>query len=135
MGTNAYALFTGWGRGGWGSLGWGEGSITVDPAVGAVGSVTVTTTANINAIVTGVSATGSVGSATVEGAAIVSTTGVSGTASVGSVTVASSASVSVTGLSATGSVDTASVVGTSTVTLLVCLPQALLAIRGFRHRP
>ena len=59
---------------------------------------------SVNVSVTGVSATGAVGSVTVKGIANVSVTGVSATGNVGSVTVAAEANVPVTGLEATGGV-------------------------------
>ena len=80
-------------------------AVTGVSATGAVGSATVQAKANVS--VTGVSATGGVGSVTVEAAGQVSVTGVSATGAVGSVTVGEGSGVSV----ATGSLRVIASVG------------------------
>lgn len=96
-----------------------DGTITVAvdgvSATGSVGTATVTGAAQVTA--TGVSATGSVGTATATGAAQVTATGVSATGSIGTVTVSTGTgvSVSVDGVSATGSVGSVTVTGAAQV--------------------
>jgi hypothetical protein len=94
-----------------GSFGWlfeapGGGSVDVPvtgvEATGAVGSVTIP---NVDVSVTGVTATGEVGIATAfVPDALVVVTGVSATGQVGTVTVEASATANATGVSATGQV-------------------------------
>ena len=71
-----------WGDDSWGQNPWGE-SIPIAAAVSAVGSVNVV----VSYAVTGLEATTSVGSVSVEADAIVSPTGLGATTSVGSVSV------------------------------------------------
>jgi len=89
--------------------------VTGVSATGGVGTVAVTGLANVS--VTGVSATGGVGTVTVTGLANVSVTGVSATGAVGTVTVTGLANVPVTGVSATGAVGTVTVTGLANVSV------------------
>ena len=68
-------------------------SVTGVAATGSVGSVTVNADANVSA--TGVAGTGQVGSITIDGDAIVAVTGLAGTSGVGSVTVTEGAGINV----------------------------------------
>ena len=90
-------------------------SVTGVAATGAVGSVVVNAKANVS--VTGISATGAVGSATVSGKANVSVTGLAATSAAGSVTVTqgSGLSVTATGSRAIGRVGVATANGEITV--------------------
>jgi hypothetical protein len=72
--------------------------VTGVSATGAVGTAEAITAVDIVVNVTGVSATGAVGSVSVSGGAVVSVTGVSATGAVGSVSVSGGAVVSVTGV-------------------------------------
>jgi len=87
------------------------GAVTGVAASGDVGTVTVT--AKANASVTGVAATGVVGSATVEAIGQVDVTGLAGTGGVGSVSVTEGVGVTVstTGLFALGRVGVATAIG------------------------
>ena len=104
------ANITGWGRGTWSSGAWGEAipvELTGVSATGAVGSVSVVAEANVPA--TGLQATGNVGSVTVSADANVAVTGEAGTTGLGSVTVVADANVAVTGVSSTGQVGSVTV--------------------------
>ena len=97
------ANITGWGRGSWSEGAWNSPLPVVASGVSATasnGSVTVDAEANVPE--TGLEATSGVGSVTVTGVANVSETGLEATGSVGSVTVAANAGVSVVGFAAQG---------------------------------
>ena len=83
--------------------------VTGVEATGAVGTVTVTATINVNTDVTGVEATGAVGTATVTATINVNTdvTGVEATGAVGTATVTTGSVAALTGVEATGAVGTA----------------------------
>jgi hypothetical protein len=84
--TDVIVPLTGWGRGSWDSFAWGEGSVTNAGGVSETGSVS--TTADSNVAITGVSGSGVVGSGTIVAAAAdVLVAGASGTSAVGSVVV------------------------------------------------
>lgn len=82
-------------------------AVTGVSATGAIGSVAVTGTASVSA--TGVAATGAIGSVSVTGDANVAAAGVSATGAVGSVSVSGDANVAVTGVSATTAIGSISV--------------------------
>ena len=90
-------------------------SVSGVSATGAIGTVSVSGAAIV--AVTGVSATGAVGTVTVTGTAVVSLTGVSATGAVGTVALVTNANISVTGVSATGAVGTVSVSGAAIVSV------------------
>ena len=100
--TDVVIPFTGWGRDGWNTQAWNEGDVVVGSATGGVGSVTVNYGVSVTA--TGVAGTGSPGAVTVNFGSNVSATGISGTGSVGSVTITEGegVDVSVTGVYGTG---------------------------------
>ena len=102
--ADAVVPFAGWGRDGWGELAWGEGDVPVGSATGAVGTVTVEADADVPT--TGLEATGAVGSVVVTGTASISVTGVEATGAVGTVVAVADAIVSATGVQATGAVGT-----------------------------
>lgn len=104
------ADITGWGRGTWSSGAWGSAipvELTGVSATTSVGSVTVDAAANVPT--TGIAATTGVGSVTVSADANTSVTGQAGTSAVGSVTVAAAANVAVTGEAATSAVGSVTV--------------------------
>ena len=108
------ALIAGWGRGTWSEGAWSSPlpvTVTGVAATGQIGSVTVSGASDVP--VTGLEATGSVGSVTVVAEANVSPSGLSATGQVGSVEALASAVVSVTGISSTGSVGSVAVVAES----------------------
>jgi len=88
-------------------------NVTGVSATGSVGSVTVSTGINIDVNVTGVSATGDVGSVTTNTDQNVSVTGVSATGQVGSVV----RTVDVTGVSATGQVGSVTTTSSTNVSV------------------
>lgn len=100
---DALVTFAGWGRGAWGEGAWSQ-NVTINAAVGGVGSVEVIS--NVDVDVVGLEATSAVGAVTVvEGSGIVvNLTGLSATGSVGDVAVIGDSSVTVSGVAATGSV-------------------------------
>ena len=81
----------------WGNGGWGETGIPV--LTSSLGSVTASGAANSS--VTGIAATGSVGTVGIQFGQVVPVTGISATASVGSVVAGAGITFSVTGVSAT----------------------------------
>lgn len=85
---------------------------------------------NVTVFVTGVSATGAIGSVTVTGGAVVQLTGVSATAAIGTVTVntAGDVTVIVTGVQATAAIGTVTVAIITGVTVLATGVQAIGAI-------
>lgn len=101
--------------------------VTGVEATGAVGTVGIP---NVGVSVTGVSATGDVGTVTVaiQTGTIVPVTGVSATGQVGAVSVVGTANVSLTGVSATGAVGTVVVVEGTGVTANVTGVQATGAV-------
>ena len=115
------SVLTGYGRGGWNSGPYGQTdtsvSVTGVSATGSIGSVTVTEGSGITVSATGVSATGSVGSVTIGIGSIISATGVSATGSVGSVTIGLGSTISATGVTATGSVGSVSLIFSSNISV------------------
>jgi len=91
--------------------------VTGVSATGQVGTATVSTGININVNLTGVSATGDVGSVTTITDQNVSVTGVSATGNVGTVTISIGRNVDVTGVSATGRVGSVTVTGTASTSV------------------
>jgi hypothetical protein len=96
----------GWGRSSWSSLAWGEGAISVS-ATGSVGTVTVN--AGASASVTGVAGNTTLASVLVTGDKSGEVLGEATTGIVGSVTVEADAPVSVTGLVGTSALGSESV--------------------------
>jgi hypothetical protein len=96
----------GFGSQGWGTAAWGRGNVSV-VATGSVGSVSII----LNPIeVTGVAGIGRVGSVSIAGAANVPVTGLRATASVGTVTVETgNIIVNVVGVNGTASVTSVAV--------------------------
>ena len=92
-------------------------SVTGVAATGSVGSVTVNADANVS--VTGVAGTGQVGSITIDGDAIVAVTGLAGTSGVGAVTVTEGAGINVAvgSVSAQGQVGVVTAIGNISVLL------------------
>ena len=90
-------------------------SVTGLAATGSVGSVTVNADANVS--VTGVAGTGQVGSITIDGDAIVAVTGLAGTSGVGAVTVTQGAGINVAvgSVSAQGQVGVVTAIGNISV--------------------
>ena len=110
----------GYGRGGWSSGKYGQPnavSVTGVSATGAVGSVTITEGTGISTAVTGLAGTGAVGSVTItQGTGVtVSATGVAGTGAVGSVAVSTDNTIAVTGVAATGEISSVTAVIPKTV--------------------
>jgi hypothetical protein len=89
----------------------------------ADGPIQIVVREGASAILTGVEATGEVGSATVDGDAIVTVTGLEANADVGSVAVIGDANVSPTGLEATGVVGALTVVEGTGVNVLLSSPR------------
>ena len=77
--TDVVIPFTGWGRDGWNTQAWNEGDVAVGSATGGVGSVTVNY--GVSVTVTGIAGTGSPGAVTVNFGSNVPATGISGTGS------------------------------------------------------
>ena len=96
--SNVTISFSGWGRSGWGEQAFGEGSSSL-VATGSLGSVTVQAAAIVS--VTGLSATSALGATTQTGIGNVDATGVVGSSAVGSVAVTADALFSVTGVQGT----------------------------------
>ena len=98
----------------------GTASVTGVSATGAVGTVTASgsTVLNGDAYPTGVQATGSVGTVTGSGDASNNLTGVQSTASVGTVTAFGNSSASVSGVESTGAVGTTTASGSGNVNLI-----------------
>ena len=95
----------GWSRFGWGEMPWGQTDLP--KATGNVGSASVT--ADANTPVTGLQATASVGSVSIEVNIDVRPDGVSSSGQVGSVATVAEANTNVTGLSGSSSVGSVTV--------------------------
>ena len=107
-------MAAGWGRGGWSSGKYGLPTsidVTGVAATGAVGSVTITEGSGVTVSATGVAGTGAVGSVTItQGTGVtIAVTGVAATGAVGSVVVQLPKTVSVTGVSGTSAIGSVTV--------------------------
>jgi len=98
-------------------------SFAEEPFAGLAENITIDVTTGVNASVTGVEGTGTVGSVAINAAANVSVTGVSSTGEVDSVSVIGGANISPTGIAATGTPGAVTVVQGSGVAVAVNSPR------------